>query len=337
MVKWNALFVVFITCCLLSACTPSPPEKTQDQVTLQLKWLHQAQFAGFYMAREKGYYSDENLDVSFLEGGKDIDQCQQLISGKADFAVTSAETVFLKRSETHKMVALAVIYQRSAVAFAAKAQSKIVRPQDFRGKTIAVGGMEAGGFVEALVQFQALMKKMGLSNANISIVPYDPLYKDFLADKADVSPTYLTAGVIKLRKKGIDLNLIWPGDYGIPFYSDTLITTPEYLQKNRDITLRFLRATLKGWRDAVEHPEEAVTMTLKYSEIKDRKMQMDMIEAQMPLVHTGEHPIGWMEPKIWLGMYTILLEQGILKQPIDHPESVYTLDLLKGIYNPGKQ
>jgi NitT/TauT family transport system substrate-binding protein len=337
MVNRNLLFVVLMSCCLLPACRQSPPEKPRDHVTLQLKWLHQAQFAGFYMAQEKGYYQDENLDVSFLEGGKDIDQCQQIVTGKADLALTSAETIFLKRTEEHRMVALAVIYQRSAVVFASKKQSHIVRPQDFVGKTIAVGGMEGGGFVEGLVQFQALIKKMGLSNANIAIAPYDPLYRDFLAGKIDITPTYLTAGVIKMRNRGIDLNLIWPGDYGIPFYSDTLIATPEYLSRNRDIALRFLRASLRGWREAIEHPDEAVDMTLKYTELKDRKVQEDMIEAQMPLVHTGEHPIGWMEPKIWQGIYATLLEQGILQKPIDHPESVYTLDLLKAIYSPGEQ
>lgn len=337
MVNRILYLAVLLSCFLLPACRQSPPEKPRDHVTLQLKWLHQAQFAGFYMAQEKGYYQDENLDVSFLEGGKDIDQCQRLISGKADLALSSAETLFLNRTEEHRMVALAVIYQRSAVVFAAKGQTQIRQPQDFVGKTIAVGGMEGGGFVEALVQFQALMKKMGLSNINYTITPYDPLYRDFYAGKVDITPTYLTAGAIKMRNRGIDLNLIWPGDYGIPFYSDTLMTTPEYLKKNRDVALRFLRASLKGWREAVENPDEAVDVTLKYTELKDRKVQKDMLEAQMPLVHTGEHPIGWMEPKIWQGIYTTLLEQGILQKPMDHPESVYTLDLLKGIYNLGEQ
>ncbi|MDP3479132.1 MAG: ABC transporter substrate-binding protein [Desulfoprunum sp.] len=324
--------VLFSLALLLSTCTPPPPEKAKDPVTLQLKWLHQAQFAGFYMAREKGYYAEENLDVTFLEGGQDVNPCERLCNSKADFAIVSAESVFSKHKEDRNVKAVAVIYQRSPVVFAAKAESHIVRPQDFAGKTIAVSNVEGGGFVEALIQFNTLMKKMGLKPSDYRTVPFDPLYQDFLSGKADITTTSLVSGAIMLRNKGIQLNFIWPGDYGIPFYSDTLATTDKYLQEKPDIALRFVRASMRGWQDVVEHADEAVDATLKYVEAKDRTFQHDMVEAQMPLVHTGKQPIGWMEPQIWQSMYQILVEQGISQNPVQNLESVYTLDLLKAVY-----
>ena len=161
--------------------------------------------------------------------------------------------------------AVAVIYQRSPVVFVAKAESHIIRPRDFAGKTIAVSDVEGGGFGEALIQFNTLMKKTGLKPGDYRTVPYDPLYQDFLSDKADITPTYLVNGAIKLRNMGIKLNLIWPGDYGIPFYSDTLVTTDKYLREKPDIALRFFRASMKGWKNVVEQVDEAVEVTMKYA------------------------------------------------------------------------
>jgi NitT/TauT family transport system substrate-binding protein len=326
------LLVLFFTSLTMLACTPPEPAKRKDPVTLQLKWLHAAQFAGFYMALEKGYYAEENLDVTFLEGGKDVNPCERLCTGRADFAIVSAESVFVKHTENNNSKAVAVIYQRSPVVFAAKAASHIVRPRDFAGKTIAVSNVEGGGFSEALLQFNALMQKTGLKQGDYQTVPYDPLFQDFLSGKADITPTYRTNGAIRLRAMGIQLNLIWPGDYGIPFYSDTLVTTDNFLREKPDIALRFFRASMKGWKDVVEKVDEAVEITMKYAPKTDRAFQRAMIEAQMPLVHTGEHPIGWMEPEIWQSMHKILVDQGIITKPVQELESVYTLDLLNAVY-----
>jgi len=327
------VLLAFLSLGLLQAgCTPPLPEKAKDQVTLQLKWLHQAQFAGFYMAREKGYYAKENLDVAFIEGGEDINPCKRLCNSEADFAIVSAESVFSKHKENSTVKAVAVINQRSPVVFAAKVGAHIFKPQDFAGKTIAVGNVEGGGFAEALIQFNTLIKKAGLKPGDYQTIPYDPLYRSFLSGEADITPTYLTSGAIKLSNKGVELNLIWPGDYGIPFYSDTLVTTDKYLQEKPDIALRFMRASMKGWKVVVENAEEAVEMTMKYTADKDRTFQQDMVEAQMPLVHTGENPIGWMEPQIWQSMYQILVEQKILTEPVHDLQSVYTLDLLYALY-----
>ncbi len=316
------------------ACSPPPPERAKDPVTLQLKWLHQAQFAGFYMAREKGYYAEENLEVTFLEGGNEINPCERLCAGKADFAIVSAEAVFPGHTGGRQVKAVAVIYQLSPVVFVAKAASRIAKPQDFAGKTIAVGGVEGGGFGEAKVQFDTLMKRTGLQQGDYRIVPYDRLYGDFLAGKADITPSYLVNGVIKLRDKGLELNLIWPGDYGIPFYSDALVTTEAYLQEKPDVALRFFRASMKGWQDVVANADEAVETTMKYLDKGDRAFQRAMIEAQRPLVQTGRHPIGWMEGQTWQSMHQILVEQGILTQPVQDLQALYSLDLLHALYGP---
>ena len=114
-----------------------------------------------------------------------------------------------------------------------------------------------------------MMKKLGLDASKVKIVPYDPAYTAFYNGEVEVTPCYSTGGLIKMRQKGLKLNLIWPSDYGIHFYSDTLVTTDRMISEKPDLVTRFLRASLKGWQDAIEDYRQAVTVTLKYAQIKD--------------------------------------------------------------------
>jgi NitT/TauT family transport system substrate-binding protein len=312
------------------ACESQQAKRAPDEVTLQLKWLHQAQFAGFYMAQEKGHYVEENIQVKFLEGGQNIDIAQRVVSGQADFGVLTPEFIFPARGQGVPLKAIAAIYRRSAVVFVALADSGIVRPSDFMGKTVATRD-PAGSQKDFELQFHAMMKRLGLAVSKVKIVPFDPAYTGFYNGKVEVTPCYSTGGLIKMRQKGLKLNLIWPSDYGIHFYSDTLVTTDRLISEKPDLVTRFLRATLRGWQDAIEDYRQAVTVSLKYAQIKDSEFQTGMMEAMLPLVHTGEDQIGWMKAEIWQGMYQILLEQRLLTGPFDIDQA-YTLRFLNEIY-----
>ena len=321
--------LIIISCILMFGCGEAPLPKAPDEVKLQLKWLHQAQFAGFYMAQEKGYYAEENIKVTFLEGGPDVDIAGSVISGKTDFGVMTPEYILTNRSMGAPLTALAAIYRRSAVVFAARADSGIVRPSDFKGKTVAAIGK--GGVMEFELQLRAMMRKLKTDITMVNIVPYDPEYASFFSGKTDITAAYFTGGVIKMRKKGMKLNLIWPGDYGVNFYSDTIVTTDRLISENPDLVTRFLRATLKGWQDAIEDYRQAVSVSLKYTGDQGSETQMAMMEAMLPLVHTGEDRIGWMKPEIWREMYGTLLEQGLLQKPFE-VDKAYTEWFIKEIY-----
>jgi NitT/TauT family transport system substrate-binding protein len=315
---------------LFLGCGQSPPPKSPDEVKLQLKWVHQAQFAGFYMAQEKGYYAQENIKVTFLEGGQGIDIAKQVLSGEADFGVMVPEDILIERSHGRSLTAIAAIYRRSATVFAARADSGIVRPADLQGRTIALGG-EAGTIRFFEMPFYAMMKNLGLEVSTIKKIPYDPIYRSFAEGEADATPCYATTGLIQLRDKGMKLNLIWPSDYGVHFYSDTLATPERLIRERPDLVTRFLRATLKGWQDAVGDPEHALSVILQYAGASSRELQRRMMEAQMPLIHTGEDKIGWMKPEEWSRMYGMLLDQHLLAAPFEVEKS-YDLHFLKTVY-----
>jgi NitT/TauT family transport system substrate-binding protein len=134
-----------------------------------------------------------------------------------------------------------------------------------------------------------------------------------------------------MRQKGLKLNLIWPGDYGAYFYSDLVVTRDGLIAENPGLAARFLRATLRGWQDAIEDYQQAVPVILKYARDKDPQLQAAMMEAQLPLVHTGEDHIGWMKADDWQAMYKLLQDYGLLTGPFDVTRS-YTMQFLEEIY-----
>jgi NitT/TauT family transport system substrate-binding protein len=326
----NRLATALLLITLVAACAPQEAKTTPDEVTVQLKWVHQAQFAGLYVAQEKGYYAQENLKVNFLEGGQDIDIAEPVISGQAHFGVVAPEDILVKRGQGAPITAIAAIYRRSAVVFVSMADSGILRPVDFLGKGAAVTGI-SGALRDFELEFYALMKKLGLDISRVKLETYDPEYTGFCKGDVDVTAAFYTGGVIRMRQKGYRLNLIWPGDYGVHFYSDTLIAAEETITRKPELVTRFLRATLKGWREAIGDPVTAVNATLKYARIPDPDFQKAMMEALLPLVHTGEDQIGWMKAEAWQEMHQIMLDQGLVPAPLEL-NKVYTMQFLQEVY-----
>ncbi len=310
---------------LLAACGTKDKKPAPDNVIVQLKWVHQAQFVGFYVAQEQGFYADENIAITLVEGGPNISIIDQVSTGQANFGVDAPEYILAARSQGKTVVAIAVIYRNNPMAFVTLANSGIVRPSDFLGHTAGVGGADGE------LQLVAMMKKLNLDMTQVEILPYTRDYTAFYNGEIDIMQAYSTSGLIRMRRDGYAVNLIWPSNYGVHLYADTLLTTDQLISENPDLVERFLRATLNGWREAVENPDVAVQDTLKYVPDPDVDLQTAMMEASIPLVHTGEDQIGWMKSDVWSGMYQMLLDQDLLDRPFD-VSTVYTMRFLDNIY-----
>jgi len=314
-------FPLFIAA--LSACAPAAPTQLTP-VTVQLRWTHNAQFAGFYAAAQKNYYAAEGLAVIFVEGGANIDFIQPVSEGKAQFGIASADSLVLARAENKPARAIATIYRRSPQVFFALAQSGITRPQDFVGKKVRV--VPASAAITDSMMARANIRRDQYTAVNIA-ANLPPLY----SGEIDVSSGFLTNEVITAQAAGYKLNIIYPDDYGVHFYADTIFTTDELIAKNPNLVARFLRATLKGWTFAVENPAQVGALVQKYNSNADLALENIKMTASIPLINTGEDHIGWMKPEIWAGMEKTLREQGVLTQPVDVSQ-VYTLQFVKEIY-----
>ncbi len=322
--KTISIGVLFLCLLPIVSCSSQKAPKPFDKVTVQLKWRHQAQFAGLYVAQEKGYFAEEKIEIEFNEGGPKVDNVGEVVSGNAQFGVTAPGNIIKERLAGKEICAIAVVFRRNPLVFVTKKSSGIERPADFTNHTIATSK-------DSRVQLQAMMKKLGLDFSQLKEVPYDNSFESFLNGDIEIQSRYITGSIQQLMSAGHKLNFILPSDYGIHLYSDTLFTSDELAKNDPDLVLRFLRASLRGWRYAVENPGEAVEITLKFARKKDRDIQSKMLEAQLPLIHTGEDQIGWMKPEIWNGMHKLLLEQKVISKPVDM-EKVYTTKFLEDIY-----
>ncbi len=290
---------------------PSGVAGAAENVTVRLKWFNQAQFAGFYVAQTKGYYKNSGLDVSIQPGGPDFPSIQMVAGGNEQFGVTSADQILVARSKGVPVVALAVLYRKSPFVLFSLKSSGITEPSQFRGKKI---GVKLGGNEELV--YRDILKKAKIPATALTEIPVKFDITPLLNGQVDVWPGYVINEVISAREKGFDVNIIWPGSYGINLYADTLFTTERMLKDKPEVVKHFVEATLKGWRYAVVHPEEAAQITVKSGDGLSYSHELAMMKESIPLLSPDKAPIGSMDLARWSALQDLLLKGGFIKQPL---------------------
>ncbi len=322
---FQILFVLLLPFSLPACSLAGSPPPALRPITVQLSFSHQAEFAGLYAADQQGYYAQEGLAVSFVEGGPEVDSITPVANGSAQFGVAQPADVILARADGKPVRAVAVIYRHSPIVFFALADSGITRPQDFVRRAIR----------STLTVDQTLLAMM--SNVGIPPDQYEVVYlpselSQFLSSKVPVWSGFLNIFALEVQRAGYAINIIYPDDYGIHFYGDVLITTDNLIANDPDLVLKFTRATLKGWTFAVEHPETAGSLVQNYNPDADAALEVARMTTSIPFVNTGEDFIGWMRPEIWEAMEQTLREQDVLKNALN-VDQIYTLQFLEEIYN----
>jgi ABC-type nitrate/sulfonate/bicarbonate transport system substrate-binding protein len=244
--------LVLAACLILLA---SHPAAAMDQVSFQLKWKHQFQFAGYYQALEQGFYRDAGLDVTIREGGPGIDVSEAVAGGKADFGVCTA-SVLRDWAAGRRLVVLAAIFQRSPAVILVARRADISSLSELRGRTL----MDTPGSDE----IAAMLKREGVDYQSMLRVPHEGNPRDLLAGRADAMVAYSTSEPFVLEQLGAAYRTFEPAASGIDFYGDNLCTSEAEVQAQPDRVAAFTAASLKGWAYALankggdgrsDHPE----------------------------------------------------------------------------------
>jgi NitT/TauT family transport system substrate-binding protein len=280
-------------------------------VTVRLKWLNQAQFAGFYVAREKGYYEAAGLDVAIQPGGSDFPAIQMVAGGSEQFGVTGADQVLIARSKSVPVVAVAVIYRENPFVLFALKKSGISDAAQLAGKNI---GLKIGGSEELI--YRAVLKSAKVDKASLHEIPVKFDLSPLLTGQVDVWPGYLINEVLATEEKGFEVSVIRPADYGVAMYADTLFTTERLLKQKPDMVRRFVGATIKGWTDAVADPEGAARITVKYGNKLEYTHELAMMKASVPLITAGG-AIGASKRSDWEDLQKMLVEAKFQKTKVD--------------------
>jgi len=303
---------------------PTTIAQAADAVTVRLKWLNQAQFAGFYVAKENGYYDQAGLNVSIQPGGSDFPAIQIVAGGSEQFGVTGADQILIARSKKVPVVAVAVIYRENPFVLFALKKSGITKASQFAGKNI---GLKIGGSEELI--YRAVLKSAGVDKGSLHEIPVRFDLSPLLTGQVDVWPGYLINEVLEAEEKGFEVSVIKPIDYGVAMYADTLFTTERVLKEKPDMVRRFVAATVHGWADAVADPEAAARITVKFGNKLAYPHELAMMKASVPLITAGGGIIGASRQSDWEELQKLLIDAKFQKTKVDVSKAFTNAELPK--------
>lgn len=314
----SLLMVFFFTAC---AGSEKSDTKKEDQtkltpVSLQLQWMTQAQFAGYYVALDKGWYKEEGLDMTIYPGGPDIVAVDLVTSGTRDFGTTLLADLVVSISRNKPAVSIAQIQQNNGLRLICKKDSGIRGPSDFIGKKIGVwlGGWE--------VQFNALLVKSGISHENVEEVSQGFSMRPFLDGRIDVASAMIYNEYNMVIAAGIkpeEIHIIDYADYGLDFPGDVIFTSKKMMKQYPELCLKIIRASMRGWKYALENIDEAVEIVLKHdsSLIAKRDHQTKMMLEIKALIMGGEDTeLGKMSPEAYEKMIKLLEQYNMIGSPL---------------------
>ena len=274
-----------------SSQTNLATEKPLTNVTLQLKWLHQFQFAGYYAAKHQGYYREAGLDVEIKAAQQGVDAVQQVVFGEADFGVGTSELLLL-RAKQQPVVVLAVIFQHSPLALMYRADKNINSIHDIVSKKVMVEHGSAEIF--------AYLNREGIAEKDIEIVEHTFNPQQLINDEVDLMTVYSTTEPFRLEKANIPYHLFSPRAAGIDFYGDNLFTTEDYIKQHPQQVKAFLEASLKGWVYAMAHPDEMIELIVSdYNPKLSREFLQFEYQQMLPLLQPTLVEMGYMHKGRW--------------------------------------
>jgi NitT/TauT family transport system substrate-binding protein len=318
----------------IALCMAATSANAADPLTLQLKWVTQAQFAGYYVAKEKGFYDDEGLDVTIKAGGPDVNPSQVIAGGGADVVVDWMPSALATREKGVPLVNIAQVFQKSGLMLTCRKDSGIKTPADFKDKTLGVwfGGNE--------YPFLNWMNKLGLktdgSAGGVKVLKQGFNVDPILQKQADCISTMTYNEYWQIIESGQlkadDLINFKYEDEGVATLEDGLYALEASLKDPAKVEklAKFLKASMKGWEYAAAHQDEAVKIVLDNDETgaQTEGHQKTMMQEIAKLI--GENPkgTGYLDEAAYERTVKTLMSGGSDPVISKAPEGAWTHDVI---------
>ena len=311
------------------ACGESEP----DKVVFMAGFKPQANlpFVAAYVAQEEGFFEEQGLEVEILHSTRG-QHLQLLLAGDVDFTTAAAASVLKRRSDPEvPIVAIALFGQRGQQAYMALRRSGIESLDDWEGKTF-------GYKISVPPDYLAMLEEAGVDRSTITEVNagFDP--RVLTEGKVDVLAVFKSNEpyiVRNLPDSSFELNMWDPADLGVPTMGLTYIARQETVDRNPDVTERFVKATLKGIEYIIDNPEGALDTVMEYAPDEDRDHMRFMLEAELADAVsslTESFGVGWMTEGQWKELYDHLVEYGAIEKTFDFRDAFYT-GFLENVYD----
>jgi len=303
---------------LAVACT-NKQEQTQAPVVYRLKWLLNISVVGDLYAERQGLFADQGLHVEIKPGSPERDAIKELEIGRAQFGVASADQVIRALEKGAPIVVIAQLFQKNPLQWIYRATDAAIKePLDLKGRTI---GITHGGNDETIMR--ALLTRYGIAVSAVDLysVRYD--YTPFYRHEVDLWPVYRNAeGMViatKLGQEGEAVRFFNPDAFNIRFVANSVVTTREMLQHQRETVTKFLTALLSGWQEGLDPAN--TTTALEIMQMYDRDTPLETLAKQLEvtrnlMIPTSGTGVGAIDVAAWKETERIMLEQQLIAVPV---------------------
>jgi len=324
-----AKHILRISCVLVFAslsvlgCRRPVGDSGLTKIVFQADWYPQPEHGGFYTALAKGYYKDEGLDVTIQPGGPYITVEKQVFAGAAQFGMGSSDKVLEANSQGQTLVGVEATMQRDPQGIMVRKDSPIHSFADLNGHSIAIKVGES-------TWFEFIVKRFHLDN--VHIVPAMMNVANFVADPQYIQQAFATSEPFFAHQAGIETRVLLVSDAGYSPYR-VVYTTHDFVQQHPEIVAKFVRASVKGWKDYLNDPAAAHAMIAKLNPaLNPEWMQFTWQQLRDGHFVAGDDPsgaqLGQMDPARWATMYEQLVDLKVIDKPFD-PATAYTLQFLQ--------
>jgi NitT/TauT family transport system substrate-binding protein len=299
-----------------------------DKVKLRLDWAYGSEHAPIFLAVEKGYFKDENIEVELMPGEGSSVTVKLVGNRDTDFGYATADQVLIAAQRGLPLVATAVVLQQNPTALIFKTSQNIKdAKKDLHGKTIGVQLKSTTG-----KQWEALKRDLKLDASKFKEVPADGALVPLLAsDRIDVGVGFYFNDALKLRATGEKVDWILLEDLGMKMYSTSLVTNADLIKEKPELVKRFTRAFIKGWSAAIANPKEAYDAFIKANPSTDKVYAEMKLPEVLKLTASNDvkvHGLGYSTKVAWDDLQMQLIGMEIMKEKTD-VSKVFSNDFLK--------
>ncbi|MCR9174905.1 MAG: ABC transporter substrate-binding protein [Alphaproteobacteria bacterium] len=327
-------FILGLALCGVSLAMRAGPTVADDKISLQLRWEPQFQFAGYYMALERGYYAKAGLDVEIrpavAPGPRYLSAVTEVEEGRATFGIGAVDVV-LARANGAPLSIVSSIFQHSPVEVYTRAETRTADLSELMDLRFSTGFQRNG---PAEIELRALLRSEGMDLTDVRIPETEkPSFDALLGGEIDVMPGFSLALPWIAAERGVLLNAIKPAEFGIHFYGDSLFAREDAIREDPELVSRFVTASLEGWEYALNHPEETIAVLLdRYSRIDGMENEQAFNRWQSRIVEDlidfPDVALGNTSKERWERMGAHLIGLGLIGHPerlanlVIHPETV---------------
>lgn len=310
------LIAALLSACGISPAQPPASEPTKApliKVRLPVGYIPNIQFAPLYVAMDKGYFESYGIEIE-PDYSFETDAVNLVGAGELPFAIVSGEQVLLARAQGLPVVYAMAWYEDYPVVVVAKKDEGIHSPEDLVGKKIGLPGLFGANYIG----LRALLSAAGLKESDVTLdsIGFNQV-EALAADREDAVVGYAANEPIQLRAQGVDVDTLLVADY-VQLASNGLLTNEKTIAENPGLVENMVKALSLGIADTIASPNTGYESSKKYVEglaSADEAVQMEILKTSIEA--WKKNPIGQSDPAAWENMQRLLLEMGLLKEPLD--------------------